>query len=55
MTEVEKFVNENTAQYISGIKSLDSFDGSFENGLASLKIDRALEIVQAAYDRYKNR
>lgn len=55
MTEVEKFVNENTAQYISGIKSLDSFDSSFENGLASLKIDRALEIVQAAYDRYKNR
>lgn len=55
MTEIEKFVNENTAQYISGIKSLDSFDSSFESGLANLKIDRALEIVQAAYDRYMSR
>ena len=55
MTEIEKFVDENTAQYISGINSLDTFEGSFESGLKTLKIDRACEIVQAAYERYNNR
>lgn len=55
MTEIEKFVDENTAQYISGINSLDTFESSFESGLKTLKIDRACEIVQAAYERYNNR
>lgn len=55
MTEIEKYVDENTAQYIAGIKSLDEFDKTFNKDLSSLKIERAREIVQAAYDRYKNR
>ena len=55
MTEIEKYVDENTAQYIAGIKSLDMFDKTFNKDLSTLKIDRACKIVQAAYDRYKNR
>ena len=54
IADVDKFVAENTAQYISGIKSLDSYD-KFIADMKSLKIERAIEIVQAAYDRYLSR
>ena len=54
MADVTKLVDENTAQLISGTMPLSSYD-SYLNSLAELKIERATEIVQTAYNRYLNR
>ena len=54
MADVTKLIDENTAQLISGTMPLSSYD-SYLNSLAELKIERATEIVQTAYNRYLNR
>lgn len=52
--DIEKYCNESLATFISGAKSLDEFD-DFVNTLKKMKLDRVIEIQQAAYDRFMAR
>ncbi|THF78818.1 extracellular solute-binding protein [Cohnella fermenti] len=54
MNEVQTLVDETVIKVIIGRESIDDFD-KFQQKLKSLKIDRAIEIKQAAYDRYMSR
>ena len=54
MTEVEKYRDEITASIISGIEPVEMYSQMLDR-IKALKIDRAIEIKQAAYNRYKNR
>jgi putative aldouronate transport system substrate-binding protein len=54
MNEVNTYVDEMTVKFLLGTESLDGFD-AFIAELHEIGIDRALEIYQAAYDRYMNR
>ena len=47
-------VDEATPQFISGVRSLDEYDAYLET-LRSFNIDRAVEIVQEAYDAFMAR
>lgn len=51
MTEVDSYVLAERDKFVTGKQSLDSFD-KFIDGLKKLDIERAIEIVQAACDRY---
>lgn len=51
MNEVNTYVVENTVKFIMGQKSLDEFD-SYVEAMYGMGLERALEIQQAAYDRY---
>jgi len=50
--EVTTFIDEMVVSYITGAKSLDSFDSEYMANLKSMKIDRMIEIYQIAYDQY---
>ena len=52
--EIEKYRDTMTASLISGIEPLSKYDEFLEN-LKKLKLDRAIEIRQAAYDRFIKR
>lgn len=52
MNEVKKYVSVSRTSFINGTTSLDEY-GNFIKELKNLRIDRAIEIQQAAYDRYK--
>jgi putative aldouronate transport system substrate-binding protein len=52
--EVLKYRDATTANFISGVEPLSSFDDYIDN-LKKLKIDRMLEIQQAAYERFIKR
>lgn len=54
MSEISTYVDEMKLKYMLGSESLDTFD-NFVATLHSMGIDRALEIKQAAYDRYLQR
>lgn len=54
MNEVTTYVSESVVKFIMGQKSLDEFD-SFVKDLENMNIGRAIEIEQAAYDRYMAR
>ncbi|NHN30409.1 extracellular solute-binding protein [Paenibacillus agricola] len=54
MTEVNTLVDETTIKIVLGTDPVDSYDKFLEK-LKSLKIDRALQIEQAALDRYNKR
>lgn len=54
MTDVNTYYQESTLKFILGNVSLDSFDNYIAQ-MKKLKIDRAIEIQQAAYDRYLKR
>ena len=54
MTDVQTAVDEATPQFISGVRSLDEYDAYLET-LQTLNIDRAVEIVQEAYDAFMSR
>jgi putative aldouronate transport system substrate-binding protein len=54
MADIQTYVDTNTPKFIIGTKSLDEYS-SFVDELKSMKIERALEIKQAALDRYNNR
>lgn len=54
MTEVNTLVDETTIRIVLGTDPLDAYD-KFLDRLKSLKIDRAVEIQQAALDRYNKR
>lgn len=54
MNEVNKYVNQMVAKFITGAESIENYD-SFINQIKKLKIERAVEIQQSAYDRYIKR
>lgn len=54
MTDVQTVVDEATAQFISGVRSLDEYDAYVQN-LKDFGIDRAIKIVQEAYDAFMAR
>ena len=54
MADITTIVNEKTAQFITGVLSMDEYD-TFTDQLKQMNIDRAIEIVQTVYDRFQNR
>jgi putative aldouronate transport system substrate-binding protein len=54
INEVNTLVDETTIKILLGTESIDSYD-KFREKLKSLKIERAIEIQQAALDRYNKR
>ncbi len=54
MTEVESAVKEKTTQFIIGTLSMDKYD-SFIQDIKKLKVERAIELKQAALERYNKR
>ena len=51
MVDIETYVNENATAFITGTKSLDSFD-SYIEGLDALKLQEVLTVKQNQYNRY---
>ena len=45
------YVTEECTKFILGTRSLDEFD-SYVEELKSMQVERAIELKQAAYDRY---
>ena len=54
ISDINTYKEENLFKFISGKESLDNFDKYFAD-LKSMGIERAIEIQQAAYDRYLKR
>lgn len=54
MNEVNKYINQMIAKFIMGAESFENYDAFIEQ-IEKLNIDRAVEIQQAAYDRYIKR
>lgn len=55
MADIETFCAETVANYITGARSLDDYENHFLAQLESMDISRAIEIQQAALDRYMKR
>ena len=53
-TDIDTYLNEHIANFISGIDSLDTYDAYIE-GLKALGMDRYIEIQQIAIDPYYNK
>lgn len=51
---IDTYAQEEATKFIMGLQDISEFD-SFVQGLKDLKVERALEIQQAAYDRYQAR
>lgn len=54
MNEVNTLVDEMSTKFVLGAESLDNYD-QFQQKLKSLNIDRAIELQQAALERYLQR
>ena len=54
MTNIQTVVDESTPQFISGVRSLDEYDAYLQT-LKDFHVDRAVEIVQQAYDDFISR
>lgn len=54
MNEVNTYLDENLIKLIMGVTPMSEYD-NFVSGLKGLGIDRAMEIAQAAFDRYSQR
>lgn len=54
MADVQTIVDEKTAQFISGVISLDEYD-NYLKALKSVNVERAIELVQQAYDDFMAR
>ena len=54
MGDIDTFREEKLAKLVSGQESLDTVDSYYET-LKNLKIERAIQIKQQAYDRYRAR
>lgn len=52
MSDVQTLAKEYTAQFISGVRDIDAEWESYVSTIKGMGIDRAIEITQAAYDRY---
>jgi putative aldouronate transport system substrate-binding protein len=55
MTDIETFCAETIANYITGARSLDDYESYFLAQLEKMEIAKAIEIQQAALDRYIKR
>ena len=51
MSDIQTYVQENIVAFIVGTKPISEWD-AYVATMKSIKLDRATEIVQAAYDRY---
>lgn len=51
MTDISTYVSENRINFIYGNRALDEYE-TFRSDIKNMGIDRALEIYQAAFDRY---
>jgi putative aldouronate transport system substrate-binding protein len=51
MTDIQTYVDESAAAFITGTKSLDEFDG-YISGLDSLNLSAVLEAKKSQYSRY---
>ncbi|HML47492.1 MAG TPA: hypothetical protein PKE04_12175, partial [Clostridia bacterium] len=51
MADVRTHIQESAQKFMLGTMSLDDFE-TYINQMKSLKVERAVEIMQAAYDRY---
>ena len=54
MADVTSIVDEKTSQFISGAISLDEYD-AYLDSLQQMKIGRAIELIQKAYDSFMER
>lgn len=54
MVNVNKYSQEMLIKFITGVEPLENFDAYTEK-LKTLKVERAMEIQQAAYERYEKR
>ena len=54
MNPINTYASENMYKFIMGIEPMDKYD-AFVEKIKSMNIDRAIEIYQAAVDRYNNR
>ncbi len=54
LTDINIHISENVTKFIMGIRPLSEYD-TFIEELKGLKIDRVIELKQAAYDRYNKR
>jgi len=54
MNDINTLIDEMTLKIVLGTESVDKFEGYVEK-MKSLKLDRAIEIQTAAWERYKNR
>ncbi len=52
MTDIDTFLKEQTAQMITGVLDVETNWDTYKSTIQSMGIDRAIEITQAAYDRY---
>ncbi len=52
--EVLTYIDEMTAKFIMGVESLEKY-GEFVEQLKKMKVERAVELKQAAYERYTKR
>jgi putative aldouronate transport system substrate-binding protein len=52
MTDIDTFIKESQAQFISGALPLDRFDSYYIATLKRMGMDRLLEILQTSYDIY---
>ncbi|MFG1819327.1 ABC transporter substrate-binding protein [Kribbella sp. NPDC049174] len=54
-TNIENYVQQNSLQFITGSKNIDSDWDAYVKGLEGLGLKRYLEIQQAAYDKMPNK
>ena len=54
MTDIDVYREEMRFKFITGQEPIENLDQYFEQ-LKSMNIERAIEIQQAAYERYKER
>ena len=52
MGDVDTYVQEKTTQFITGVLDIDTEWDTYMSDIASMGIDEAIAITQAAYDRY---
>jgi len=54
INDINKYCDESISAFVSGTRPLSELD-SFVETLKSMRIERAIEIQQAGYDRYLKR
>ena len=55
MTDIETYAKENSTQFITGVLDIETGWDSYISTIQGMNLERAIEITQAAYDRYLER
>ena len=55
MTDIETYAKENSTQFITGVLDIETGWDSYISTIQGMNLERAIEITQAAYDRYLQR